>query len=285
MKVKSKKNNKATEYRVLIWLTIIIFLVCLTYGLLLYNNENRGTFGDMFGALSALFSGLAFAGIIYTIQLQRIELKLQRKELRQTREEFKIQNETLKYQRFENTFFNLLTHHNKIIESLYYLESSQRVEKHDVFRHAYNILKGKTIYVNIQLRKEYGLKQSQSLDDLNQIQVENLIIEATKKAFDDASHNLHLYFQSLSQILKFVDKSDILKEDSKRLYYVSLIKDQITDFENVLVQYYCLLPIAQIHTLNFLINKYELINTLPDYLLLTARDKGIFQKWAIKNEP
>src|SRR5687768_14058386 len=47
----------------------------------------RGQFGDMFGAVNALFSGLAFAGIIYTILLQREELEAQRKELRATRRE------------------------------------------------------------------------------------------------------------------------------------------------------------------------------------------------------
>lgn len=36
-----------------------------------------------------MFSGLAFAGIIYTILLQRNELQLQREELRETRDELK----------------------------------------------------------------------------------------------------------------------------------------------------------------------------------------------------
>ena len=36
--------------------------------------QDRGLFGDMFGAMNALFGGLAFAGIIYTILLQRVEL-------------------------------------------------------------------------------------------------------------------------------------------------------------------------------------------------------------------
>lgn len=49
----------------------------------------RGQFGDMFGAVNALFSGLAFAGLIYTIILQREELSLQRKELALTRDELK----------------------------------------------------------------------------------------------------------------------------------------------------------------------------------------------------
>ena len=47
----------------------------------------RGQFGDMFGAVNALFSGLAFAGLVVTIFLQRNELALQRNELELTRQE------------------------------------------------------------------------------------------------------------------------------------------------------------------------------------------------------
>lgn len=53
------------------------------------NWQDRGTFGDMFGAVNALFSGLAFSGVIYTILLQRKELVLQRKELELTRQELR----------------------------------------------------------------------------------------------------------------------------------------------------------------------------------------------------
>lgn len=49
--------------------------------------SERGLLGDSFGALNALFSGLAFAGIIATIIMQRNELQLQRKELALTRKE------------------------------------------------------------------------------------------------------------------------------------------------------------------------------------------------------
>ena len=41
----------------------------------------------MFGGMNALFSAFAFAGVIYTILLQRDELHLQRIELRDTRRE------------------------------------------------------------------------------------------------------------------------------------------------------------------------------------------------------
>lgn len=40
-----------------------------------------GTFGDSFGVLNTLFSGLAFAGIIVTVKMQNDEMREQRKEL------------------------------------------------------------------------------------------------------------------------------------------------------------------------------------------------------------
>lgn len=75
-------------------LTIIAFiLVFLVYFFVVRNLlpiwAESGQFGDMFGGLNALFSGLAFLGIIYTISLQREELGLQRKELELTRAELK----------------------------------------------------------------------------------------------------------------------------------------------------------------------------------------------------
>ncbi|WP_304015819.1 hypothetical protein [Nonlabens dokdonensis] len=51
--------------------------------------ETRAFFGDSNGTVNTLFSALAFGGIIYTILLQRKELKLQREELRETKEEMR----------------------------------------------------------------------------------------------------------------------------------------------------------------------------------------------------
>lgn len=49
--------------------------------------QERGAFGDSFGAINALFAGLAFVGVVYAILLQREELRLQREELKLTRQE------------------------------------------------------------------------------------------------------------------------------------------------------------------------------------------------------
>jgi hypothetical protein len=55
-----------------------------------------GAFGDIFGATNALFSGLAFLGLIYTIYLQREDLKQNMVELRLNRQETAATNEALR---------------------------------------------------------------------------------------------------------------------------------------------------------------------------------------------
>ena len=67
---------------IVVWLLVglmPIFIYC--------DPTQRGTFGDMFGAVNALFSGMALAGVVYAILLQREELRLQRQELELTRTE------------------------------------------------------------------------------------------------------------------------------------------------------------------------------------------------------
>lgn len=137
----------------------VLVLWLLTLGLLFLDKEkgigDTGKFGDMFGAVNALFSGLAFAGMIYAIRLQSLELsktneemeiqnemlklqkdelsrtndqmelqteslKLQNQELIDTRSEFEQQNKTMSLQRFENTLFHLMGQHYKLIENLSY---------------------------------------------------------------------------------------------------------------------------------------------------------------------
>ena len=74
----------------MIFLVIIIWIastILITFGL--DNWADRGTFGDLFGAVNALFSGLAFAGLIYTIVLQKQDLELQRNEITLNRTELK----------------------------------------------------------------------------------------------------------------------------------------------------------------------------------------------------
>lgn len=69
---------------------LIISLWGLTWLLtirVLGSPREPGAFGDMFGSINALFSGLALAGVVLTLLLQHRELALQRQELALTRDQ------------------------------------------------------------------------------------------------------------------------------------------------------------------------------------------------------
>jgi hypothetical protein len=87
----AKSGHKSRDIFALVAVTVGIFailaLVPIVLAHYLPTPEVRGQFGDMFGLANSLFSGLAFAGLIYTILLQRRELSLQREELALTRVE------------------------------------------------------------------------------------------------------------------------------------------------------------------------------------------------------
>jgi hypothetical protein len=70
--------------------SLVLAAVCLLVPYFFGPPDGPGVFGDMFGVANALFSGLAFVGIIIAILLQRQELSLQRLELEATREEMAL---------------------------------------------------------------------------------------------------------------------------------------------------------------------------------------------------
>ena len=87
------KNYVRRNYIAIITIISLIIVIggwiFTYYSLNKLKESDRGTFGDMFGGINSLFSGLAFCGIIISIIMQSEELKLQREEIRQNREELK----------------------------------------------------------------------------------------------------------------------------------------------------------------------------------------------------
>ncbi len=69
------------------WLLTPIFFYCVAK----FGADQAGQVGDAFGAINALFSGLAFAGVLWAIHLQQKQLEEQRREVQQTIEEQKVQ--------------------------------------------------------------------------------------------------------------------------------------------------------------------------------------------------
>ncbi len=88
------EENSNAEISKMIWLVPVVILVLwlATWLLGVYLVDDwakRGQFGDLFGSINALFSGLALAGVVTAIFLQKQELALQRAELKMTRDELR----------------------------------------------------------------------------------------------------------------------------------------------------------------------------------------------------
>lgn len=76
-------------------LAYAVTLIAFTWPIDEYSLDRSGLFGDSFGVVTCLFSGLAFAGMIITIHMQHNQLELQRKELGLQRKELAMTRDEL----------------------------------------------------------------------------------------------------------------------------------------------------------------------------------------------
>ncbi len=210
----------------------------------------QGTFGDSFGAVNALFSGLAFGGVIYTIILQSRELRLQREELRETRQEFKIQNNTLKLQQFENTFFNLLKTHHDIVNSM----SWNALHHRDLINNFENELRSK-------VAANEGVFNGREVFNVTYELLKDIKFEGIQKhswegdymaCYELVRTNYGHYYRNLYRLIKFVDENDLipLSQDIRtsvahpqhqqelqylkhlsKYKYTCIIRSQLSDYE------------------------------------------------------
>lgn len=250
--------------------TLIVVVVVFLWGVswfILSNDPDRGTFGDMFGGINALFSGLAFSGVIYAIILQKKELTLQRKELRMTRKELKgqkkemaLQNETLLKQNFENTFFQLLRLHGDIVSSID-LVRNEGNKNHPTRitttgRDCFKVFEAR--FKKIFYDQRFHQKDGPPLP-----QVHAHIQGAYNDFFSEDQANLGHYFRSLYQIVKLVDQSEM---DDKKTY-TNLIRAQLSSYELTLLFYYGLSLLGGEKFLP-LIEKYTLLKHLDASLII-----------------
>lgn len=308
---KEKEQNKDTD-KTLLWISIAAVIVILGVWLFTYftlinvktvsgevvDFSERGTFGDMFGGVNALYSGLAFAGIIITILLQRKELGLQRDELKETRKEFQIQNETLKTQRFENTFFNLLNSHHQIVNNIdHELLKPKKVDvepsaKDKLLRHIaptrpfdsmlseeektinYDrvVISGRDVFEYNYTRLKQKLSQNPD------------VIKSYESIYNTIHNDFGLYFRNLYSIVKFIDKTEfytleLVKRNNeniaddklselyeqmnfdKKYEYVSMLRSQLSNHELLWLFYNCMSAYGE--KFKPLIVKYKMLKNLP----------------------
>lgn len=205
----------------------------------------RGQFGDLFGSVNALFSGLAFAGLIITIRQQHKDLEYQRQAIDQSKEDINQQNETIKIERFENTFFNMIEVQQSIVNDLYAADSHTewvkqddshgRSEKEILTKDEY---RGRNLFYYVFILCEHKIDKSHN-SKLFEVPGLYYVIKLRGKAcFDDymTPTMFDHYFRHLYTILKFVEENDWLGEE-KQYQYATFVRATLSRYELVMLYY------------------------------------------------
>lgn len=233
MESRSKDINRKSMFVIMVFSIIAVFTMWVLTPILtscfVDNFEQKGQIGDLFGSVNALFSGLAFAGMIITLWFQREELQLQREELSQTkdelkaqREEFEEQNKTFHRQRFENTFFSMLSLQEQITQNIDIGELDDRGEK----------VTGRRLFKRfiLSLVKSYNLYELTKGGRVN------------FKVFLDTDKKYKLfnqYFRHVQEILKQIGTTNLIPDDERHTY-VEILRSQLTDSELAILAVYAL---------------------------------------------
>ena len=257
-----------------LWLTflVIIFLWGMSIIVLFWLFPDigvRGQFGDTFGAVNALFAGLAFAGIIFAIILQKKELELQRQELKETRDEIRGQKEqleaqdrTLQKQNFENSFFQLLSFHNEIVNSLKAQEpGGQEVEGRRCF----------AVFLQ-RLARIYNKETNTSG------QMKDNINASYEEFLSRYQWIIGHYFRHLYNTVKFIHEHKFFKESEDKKTYINLIRAQLSSVELELLFYNCLSNRGA--KFKCLVEKYALLEDMDFGNLLDPEHRSFYEERA-----
>lgn len=271
----------------IVWLmfsgVILLFLLNFSMVFFISDKDIRGTFGDQFGAVNALFSGLAFTGLIYTIilqrrdlELQRNDLKLQRQELALSRQEmeeqtaeFEKQNETLRIQRFENTFFQMLTQFQEIVNNLCftYLDPEREnrliANGRECFSIAFEVAPHKSDIPELKTMNTSSWY----------VGMRNIIMVFGKDGYMESFSPSYFdhYFRFLYRILKFVQTSPLVTEFDEEYKYTAMLRAMLSRYELVWIYYNGLSGYGE-EKLKPLLERYAMLKNIRDELLIPQNE-------------
>lgn len=250
-------------------------------------NSKRALFGDSFGAVNALISAFAFAGMLVAFFLQRYKLRLQRKELQLTRDEmneqtiqFKKQNDTLQRERFEMTFFNMLGLQQQIVNELSTNQTEEirrdlwdgfisyskdfpvdeKISGRNLFYHAFcNIIH------EIQHDSSESIEKLRGMKSILETYGFEQYTEMTTPTYFDH------YFRHLYTILNFIDRQENTFTQEERYHYAKILRATLSRYELVWLYYYGLSDYGN-EKLKPLIEKYCMMKNLRVGLLCCCKE-------------
>lgn len=229
--------------------------------------DNYGTYGDSYGSLNTLFSGLAFAALFISLLLQRRELEAQRKELNAQREETKESNKIAEAQRKITQQQAILIEQQIIdskIQAFYQLLFKHIEEKNRKINNltASNIT-GQNLINYFCNMFEMDFTYARNPEYINTTNIENLnnhIYECLKSAHLHTANQLILneYTEYLIFILRFI-------ENNKNLNITENAIVTFISYQNI-IEIKCMAYLAiENEELFALIHKYALLRKLNTF--------------------
>ncbi len=252
--MKNTSSSSWLPFALLVVVVIILWLMSpVVINLISGSNDlaGKGQFGDSYGALNALFSGLAFAGLGYAIYLQRQELAETRKSLLDQKQDAKIQNDGLIRQSFENVFFQLLRQHSELIGTLSANRNGQLEFGRWCFQDWFH-----------NLTNRY---QNKSNNTLGSIKIVKQVLQEMDPALEQSTGH---YFRSLFGILRFADQSGLPNKET----YIQLVRNQLSTYEISILFYRCAIS-DDYMGLKLLVEKYALLRHINDSCFIARPDR------------
>lgn len=227
-----------------------------------------GNYGSYLqGTTASLWSLAGFFIILVAFLAQKQQLLRQDVELDEQRRQFQLQHESIKQQKFESSFFQLLNLHNQNVKSMRDVSPfAGAVTGLDCFERWYKSFQQFQLTENVP-GGGVGPKEGTNIE---------------KYAAFYQSHQgmLGHYFRNLYHVIKFVRTSDI---NNKRRY-TTLARAQLSQYELALLYYNGLTPIPPETTNKFkaLIEEFGLLENLNRDLLLKGTDGDTYDAKAFK---
>jgi hypothetical protein len=251
-----------------------------------------GVVGDWFGGLSSPLIGLSSFILVY------LAFRLQGEQNKQQQIESNKQNVTLSLQRFESSFFQLLSFHNEIVQALWisYKYETKRekikqpkeggaegeMENAIVVTETDEISDKREYFSTVYLMMEHNLKEIKqksiglSKDMRSSLSYkESVAIENYTTIFNKEQASLGHYFRHLYHIVKYIHKSDLITCEQKK-DYAALLRAQLSAYELVLLMYNCLVEDLGYPKFKYLVDEYDLLQNMNKKLVFDPSDLEIF---------
>lgn len=225
-----------------LWLGWVLQHYVLGYVGLTWSHEQLGQWGDTFGALNALFAGVASIAVIMTLTLQQRQIN------RSQRERYK--------QNFEGTFFQLLRLLRELRAEVSYFTTTDTNNSRRVGGRA---LKG--AYDDI---KWHLISENPDARGLTKLEIAKIYTQHIDNRSED---NFDPYFRIIYTILKLIDKDKNLNEREK-VQYGNLMASQLGSPEVALIVLSGLTDGAK--DFSFYITRFRIPRYLPDSVVLRA---------------